>query len=470
MSFLTDIYNKSIQENERNLRFWEDYLQELKSMDFGAYSDKLRVPVLVPIGSRICFRGDIKHTNEVTVSLGADYFAKCSIKQVEVLRQHRIKNAQNKVDLYLKEKDYLENQVSLSKQSLFEQEGQEIVEVYTEEEDEAWRKKHKENMRKYKQASKNDEQKDVTDEELWQRLEELELQEELENELQEMNNNEDLDSSGSNESFIIKEDEEIIAKQTERDNKLLSSIDNKSSDLINRTIERNRELSIGAPSQTSKLDLLQQVIDRQNELENRLLELKNRERSQTKTERDLLSRLDEIDQLGDIEDEMDRLDDVLENEDMQELEDQKTFQATTVKRQVTFADDDDSETLELTFKHSDVQPDKSHYDPAKGIQKPSDIFEAFPNSFSGSTSILKKSKYEINESLETKIAKPVSNKKNTMQESQKQNIEPEELENQDPNETIVIKDVIERLGQTGNKLENEARPTSLFKKKRMQKK
>lgn len=82
---------QSIEENKRNLLFWEDYLKSLKSLDFNVYSEKLTVPILVPTGSRIMFRGHLKHTNEVTVVLGADYFAKCSIKQAEVLRQHRIK-------------------------------------------------------------------------------------------------------------------------------------------------------------------------------------------------------------------------------------------------------------------------------------------------------------------------------------------------------------------------------------------
>lgn len=71
--------------------FWEEYVQNLNSLDFSVYSDKLTVPVLVPIGNKIFFRGSLKHTNEVTVALGADYFTKCSIKQAEILRQHRIR-------------------------------------------------------------------------------------------------------------------------------------------------------------------------------------------------------------------------------------------------------------------------------------------------------------------------------------------------------------------------------------------
>lgn len=86
-----NIVFQTVAENERNLRFWEDYLKSLKELDFKTYSDKLTLPVLVPIGSRILFRGELKHTNEVMVSIGADYFAKCTLSQAEILRQHRIK-------------------------------------------------------------------------------------------------------------------------------------------------------------------------------------------------------------------------------------------------------------------------------------------------------------------------------------------------------------------------------------------
>lgn len=83
-------------ENDRNIRFWEQYLQNLESLDFSVYSEKLKVPILVPIGNKILFRGALQHTNEVTVALGADYFAKCSVKQAEVLRQRRIAGIVNK--------------------------------------------------------------------------------------------------------------------------------------------------------------------------------------------------------------------------------------------------------------------------------------------------------------------------------------------------------------------------------------
>lgn len=86
---------QSLAETEKNIRFWEDYLKSLTSLDFNLFADQLKVPALIPIGNRVFFRGEIKHTNEVTVALGADYFAKCSVKQAEILKQHRMKGNTN---------------------------------------------------------------------------------------------------------------------------------------------------------------------------------------------------------------------------------------------------------------------------------------------------------------------------------------------------------------------------------------
>lgn len=147
-------------------------------------------------------------------------------------------------------------------------------------------------MKKYNQSKDKTEevasQDEITDDELWLRLEELELQEELENEYENTKTEENEPESDDNsfDSFIIKEDD-VSNTQTDVE---------KTEAYIVRTI----------PKQTSKIGLIQQVIDRQKMLESKLNEMKNRERTQTKTEEDLLSRLDEIEQLDEVEDEMNR--------------------------------------------------------------------------------------------------------------------------------------------------------------------
>ncbi|XP_038208309.1 unconventional prefoldin RPB5 interactor-like protein [Zerene cesonia] len=446
MNFLDNVFKQSLAENERNLTFWQDYLVNLKSLDFSTFSDKLKVPVLVPIGNKILFRGALKHTNEVTVALGADYFTKCSIKQAEILRLHRIKDAQAKVDLYMKEKEYLENQLTFNKSNVHDHPGQDIIETCSEDEDRLWREKHRERVRQYNQSEAKKKEKiqsEMTDEELWNRLEELELQEELENEYRSMTNRNDSDSDG-NESFIVKDEESIsfpqVLNQTEQSGKT-----NKN---VNRNVESNTSSIVG--TKTEKLDLLKHVIDRQNDLEVKLMELKNKERTRCQTEQDLIGKLDEMEQLDELEDEMERLDDIL-NEDSDDTDDISEERSTSLKKSVSFADEDNSETLELTFKHSEVEPNTEPYNPDKGITKPSDIYEAYSNSFKdGKTSILRKSRYDNNE-IDTFAPETTSC------------TQPEE----ELRQTIVVKDVVEKA-EGDEKSNKPSRPVSLFKKRRQQ--
>ncbi|CAG9580982.1 unnamed protein product [Danaus chrysippus] len=436
MNFLSDIYQKSLHENEKNIKFWEEYLQNLNSLNFEIYSDKLSVPILVPIGNRILFRGALKHTNEVTVALGADYFAKCSIKQAEVLRQHRIKDAKSKLEEYNKEKEYLENQLSFGKQNVYGNTGQDIIEVCTEEEDKAWREQHRERLKQYHRSDdkkKENIHKDVSDEELWMRLEELELQEEMQNEMQHLDTIEETNNYESEfDSCVIKESDV--------------------KDATAESTELGARITHNVPKQTSKTDLLQQVLDRQEMLSTELTELKNRERPETTTQSELLSRLDEIEMLDDLEDEIDRIDDILET-----AEDEDSIRSDTSKssKSVAFADEDDGETLELTFTHTDVEPDTTPYNPENGIVKPRDVYAAYANLFNnGTTSILRKSKY---------IDKPV----NITKEETTQAVKKNGITDTDRQE-IVVKDVIEKSDSQEN-VTASARPTSLFKQKRQQK-
>ncbi|KPJ12178.1 Unconventional prefoldin RPB5 interactor [Papilio machaon] len=382
MDFFNQIYEKKLQENGELIRFWEDHIKALNDVQFKLYSDKLKVPVLVPIGSRILFRGELKHTNEVTTSLGMGYFTKCSTEQAEILRQHRIKDAKSKLDILMKEKEYLEVQIKLKNQTVFD-DGSDITEYQTEEEDRLWREKHKQNLKIYHQnkSKKEKSNKDEkSDDELWNRLEELELQEELQNELtKDTENVEDIRDSLTNNK-----------KKEDHNENVTESKYDITKEIPEKAVPDATHIS---PENTSSLDLLQNVLDKQKELEEKISEIKNRKRNVTRTESDLMSRLDELEQLEEVEDEMDRLDDVLyEPKHAEEEEENKNNE--NVKRSVSFADQDDSETLEITFKHSNVPANEESYDPKKGILKPSDIYDAFSHLFTETTSILRKTKYK----------------------------------------------------------------------------
>lgn len=212
--------------------------------------------------------------------------------------------------MFNKEKEYLENQMSFTQKAISDNQGKEIIEYYNEEDDKIWRQAHKEKVRQYKQSKgKEKEEKDqtenVTDEELWNRLEELELQEELENELSkeqddDINNQHFTERKAMNtgiQEYSLDEVKDYVKLKNEQ-------IENEKTN--QEEIKPKKVTFKDIPVQTSKLDKLQQVIDKQNELEEKLYELKNRERSQSKNEKDIMSRLDELEQLDELEDEMDR--------------------------------------------------------------------------------------------------------------------------------------------------------------------
>ncbi|XP_072947331.1 uncharacterized protein uri [Epargyreus clarus] len=463
VNLLHNIYQKNLFENEKNITFWEDYLQNLNMLDFNVFSEKLSVPVLVPVGSRMFFRGQLKHTNEITVALGADYFAKCSVNQAQILREHRIKDAKSKLELLKKERDFLKEQLSFSKQNVFDEPGHDIIEVHTEEEDKAWRAQHRDRVRQYKQnkdKSKELPTVEITDEELWNRLDELELQEELENE---MSNNEYKKETVKEVDNI---DKDIVNMP------LLGNINDEDSDDDEEYVGSDTESKVekekytdikseeDTVSQSTNLYSLKELQERDN------VEHQNKYKTQSEKEAELLAKLDEMEKREEIEDEIYRKDGMMQSdystdvsdEYGEDAEDEETDEDIKLKKKVSFADENDSETLELTFKHSDIDPINIPYDKNKGITKPSDIYEAFPSLFCGETSILKKTKYDS----------PPDKYKSSSTEEEHSNNQVEVKEDLHINRTILIKDVTEKVDHIDNDLCNKARPMSLFKKRRQQ--
>lgn len=191
--------------------------------------------------------------------------------------------------------------MSFTKTNIFQGDNQEIIEVHTEDEDKAWREKHKENVRQYKQKKEKNTSDDseITDEELWMRLEELELQEELETEFNSQENKVAEKSAPKNE--VTKRTESV----TESFMALKYQENNRPENKVKFKPEPIKETSC-TPQINHKSDMLKIILEKQNALEGQLLELKNKQRRQTKSEGDLYSRLDEMEELEDLEDEMDR--------------------------------------------------------------------------------------------------------------------------------------------------------------------
>lgn len=385
-------------------------------------------------------------------------------------------DAASKLESFRKEKEYLENHLLFTQHNVFQKEGHEIVEVYTEEEDKAWRQKHRENVRNSKKGKAKEEEKlreEVADEELWNRLEELELEEELENEL--LDNYNEIGDIRKDNSFLFNEEKELLNNFKEEQPKSHNQLchDKLPQNKVNKTVIdetkyglKDKIAEVINETTESKLELLQQVLEKQNQLEDKLIELKNRDRAPSKTENDLMSRLDEMEQLDELEDEMDRLDDVLETEDIESEEGEENIVKTTpnkLKKSISFADEveDTSETLEITFKHSEVEPGNEPYNKEKGISKPSDVYEAYSHLFDGKpASILKKLKCDSDN-----VEKALPSKQVTYS-----TVDYPEIEVYPVKETIVVRDVKEYSSNKLRKIDTDVRPTSLFRKKRMQNK
>lgn len=159
--------------------------------------------------------------------------------------------------------------------------------VHSEEEEKAWREKHRENVKKYKQSKNEDviQEEQLTDEQLWDRLDELEIEEDIE----------ELKAKAENFKKAI-----VADKCDLKEKRTALSLKNE----MERVFEQNQmtEEDFTDP----KLQVLRIVVNKQNDLEMKLQELKNKERGISKTEQDFINKLDELEELDEIEDEMER--------------------------------------------------------------------------------------------------------------------------------------------------------------------
>uniref|UniRef100_G1NSG4 Protein phosphatase 1 regulatory subunit 19 n=1 Tax=Myotis lucifugus TaxID=59463 RepID=G1NSG4_MYOLU len=165
----------------------------------GTLPDKLSYSIMVPFGPFAFMPGKLVHTNEVTVLLGDNWFAKCSAKQAVGLVEHRKGHVRKTIDDLKKVMTNFESRVEFTEdlQKMSDAAG-DIVDIREEiKSDFKFKGKIAKHRIAHKPHSKpktsnsfeadfaNVESKDLlADQELWARLEELERQEELLGELE----------------------------------------------------------------------------------------------------------------------------------------------------------------------------------------------------------------------------------------------------------------------------------------------
>lgn len=232
-------YIKALIDNKKNLTQWKEYREKyeevIKNLQY--YNEKHQHSIFLPVGSKAYIKGKLVHTNDVWVTLGCGWFLKTSTKKAVEICERRIKSANELIDKWEKESALLENMRDFSKKKdVFENEGtKEVIEPYDDEKEKDWKLKHREKEKQYRQQLKELKEKTGsaninTEKDIWEHLEALELQEELEDELNRLgcdtdSSSEDDDSSESSVSNdstveITEPVEKSLQKNEPLDNKL----------------------------------------------------------------------------------------------------------------------------------------------------------------------------------------------------------------------------------------------------------
>uniref|UniRef100_A0A673M7V1 Protein phosphatase 1 regulatory subunit 19 n=1 Tax=Sinocyclocheilus rhinocerous TaxID=307959 RepID=A0A673M7V1_9TELE len=193
--------------------------------------DKLSYDIMVPFGPLAFMPGKLVHTNELTVLLGDNWFAKCSAKQADTLVEHRKKHVKNALDDLQKVMKNFQNKDDFT-DDLEKLDTEDFVdireEVINEEEfTKGKRLAHKPNS-KPKQEYLSDLEEDtekkegdeerttglLSEEELWARLDELECEEELQDERYRIN-------TGKNTTlkFSERNEQKVQAKRKKKSGK-----------------------------------------------------------------------------------------------------------------------------------------------------------------------------------------------------------------------------------------------------------
>ncbi|KAH8261463.1 hypothetical protein KR044_009578, partial [Drosophila immigrans] len=201
--------DKNADETERWQAFKADNKSAIANLEM--FSKKLSVEVMVPIGKKALMPGELIHTNELLVGHYQGYFSACSAHKAKEICQHRLRLAEEQLKKLGVEADLWQNKLEkpLIEGAVPSAGEIEIKEDYDEEAHKNWLKTHKESLRREKQEERLQRESQRTDDEIFQKLEEREMMEEL-----------GLDPDNPNEhelSELLKNDEEKSAQIGNKD-------------------------------------------------------------------------------------------------------------------------------------------------------------------------------------------------------------------------------------------------------------
>ncbi|KAM4618338.1 unconventional prefoldin RPB5 interactor 1 isoform 2-T3 [Polymixia lowei] len=106
-----------MKDCEGRIQHWNKVSGDYEALDdrLKSLPDQLSYDIMVPFGPLAFMPGSLVHTNEVTVLLGDNWFAKCSAKQAQKIVNHRMKYVKSELDGLLKTRKNFEARVGFTK-------------------------------------------------------------------------------------------------------------------------------------------------------------------------------------------------------------------------------------------------------------------------------------------------------------------------------------------------------------------
>ncbi|KAG5333350.1 RMP protein, partial [Acromyrmex heyeri] len=192
---LNNVLVQKLEQNEKRTKAITDYKKGHKKVIEGleAYPLSLSESCMVPIGKLAFMKGKLTHTNEILVYLGEGYFVKYSASQAIALCNRRIAWADEMLKSLETERNLYEmRQYIPLEHDVFSRDRKDIIEHWTEDKLDEWKVQHRQREKEYRQKLAKLKEKEKTnihtEEDLFKRLDELEVEEELEDEIYRLEN------------------------------------------------------------------------------------------------------------------------------------------------------------------------------------------------------------------------------------------------------------------------------------------
>lgn len=181
---------EALDRNSSEMGMCQEYKNDLQmaTRNLQSFQNRLRVDVMVPIGSHALMPGYLYHTNEVLIGKPSGVFIESTTNQALDIVQRRMKVADKRLkDLEVEAGFFRDKLEYPQQQGVFSNEDQkEIIEEFDEEAEKKWRVAHRQKVKEAKLKEREERNQNIPDqddlEELMEQLDELELMEELQDE------------------------------------------------------------------------------------------------------------------------------------------------------------------------------------------------------------------------------------------------------------------------------------------------